>query len=153
MTLTCLSVIHSLHFSCSISLWAKDLKYPISKSILEDNPYSPNSLPTKDLKCTKKFTINLRETSEAKPGLAKWLQTFLKDHTGQTWGVQTKKMSAADVLDDDESQKPLTIRQQKQKAKDDMILAATKTNLVKSALEMFPGAKIKDVTPTEEKPD
>lgn len=124
----------------------EDSKEPLLKYELENHVH----LLTFD---GKKFTINLRETSEAKPGLAKWLQTFLKDHTGQTWGIQTKKMSAADVLDDDESQKPLTIRQQKQKAKDDMILAATKTNLVKSALEMFPGAKIKDVTPIEEKPD
>ncbi len=78
----------------------------------------------------------------AKAGLCKEVQDHLRSWTGQTWRVEGK----TDAQDGQRDTVNLTLRDQKNKKKADLIEEAKNTPLVKEALKAFPDAVIKDVT-------
>ncbi len=79
-------------------------------------------------------------------GFVKKSREFLNQWTGHTWTLKDHKEAA--VADSDKPQK--TLRAQQSEAKEQLLENARETELVRTALDVFPDAQLKDVKTIKE---
>jgi len=88
---------------------------------------------------SKNYRLEIELTKDISPDFVKKTRDLLAQWTESTWDIQAHKENKAPT------KSAKTLRVQNKETKDQLVEEARKTLLVKTALEIFPQAEIKDV--------